>query len=121
MKLEHTLFSFKKSRGQKLPLSDIDGAGSLALLDVVSSSSSSSSDVDVPCSSELVLGLVHPGDGRNSAQSSLPCSETSSSSDCRRDRSVSIVRAIANVPQEVEGSRLGLVHPEDGRNSDDFA
>ena len=37
------LFSFKKNRGQKLPLTDSDGAGTLALLDVSSSSDDSSS------------------------------------------------------------------------------
>ena len=38
-----TLFTFKKVRGQKLPLTDIDGKGALAILDVDRSSSSSSS------------------------------------------------------------------------------
>ena len=100
-----TLFSFKKVRGQKLLLTDVDGKGAFAIEDKsgslssdsssscsYSSSSSSSTTDEHSCRSELVQGLVHPGDGRNSAF--VPSfSKTSSSSDRRRDSSVSNLKS----------------------------
>ena len=65
------LFSFKKNRGQKLPLADVDATGSLAILDVASCSVSS------PSSTE---------------ETSSDASSTSSSDDRRRACSVSLVK-----------------------------
>ena len=111
------LFSFKKARRQKLALADGNAQDLCAIEDAVlssstsySSSSSSDSSPSSPsstnhfcCNNELVQGLVHPGDGRNSAQLSQLVAETSSSSDPRRDPAVSYsVRLEPDVPQGVD-------------------